>query len=256
MAGLATPTPAARISYVGHATVLMELDGIRVVTDPVLRRRVLHLRRHGDVTAEAFRHVDAVLISHAHWDHLDLRSLAQLGKRLRLVVPRGVGRLLRRRQFTDVVELDAGELVEIGGLEVTATPAEHDGGRGPLGARAPALGYVIAGSKRIYFAGDTDLFAEMAKLPPLDLALLPVAGWGPRLPAGHLDPQRAAEALRLLEPQTAVPIHWGTYSVLTKRRPGLAVERAPAEEFERLAAQLAPAVRVQVLAPGESLELP
>jgi L-ascorbate metabolism protein UlaG (beta-lactamase superfamily) len=256
MAGLATPTPAARVSYVGHATVLVELDGIRLLTDPVLRRRVLHLRRHGAVTAEAFRNVDAVLISHAHWDHLDLRSLGQLGKRLRLVVPRGVGRLLRRRQFTDVVELDAGELVEIGGLEVTATPAEHNGGRGPLGARAPALGYVIAGSKRIYFAGDTDLFAGMSKLAPLDLALLPVSGWGPRLPAGHLNPQRAAEALRLLEPRTAVPIHWGTYSVLTKRRPNNTVERAPAEEFERLAAQLAPAVQVQVLAPGESLELP
>ena len=256
MAGLATPTPAARVSYVGHATVLVELDGIRLLTDPVLRRRVLHLRRHRAVTAEAFRNVDAVLISHAHWDHLDLRSLGQLGKRLRLVVPRGVGRLLRRRQFTDIVEVDAGELVEIGGLEVTATPAEHDGGRGPFGARAPALGYVIAGSKRIYFAGDTDLFDEMAKLAPLDLALLPVAGWGPRLPAGHLDPHRAAEALRLLEPRTAVPIHWGTYSVLTKRRPGVAVERAPAEEFERLAAELAPAVGVQVLAPGESLELP
>src|SRR5262249_19799049 len=121
--------------------------------------------------------------------------------------------------------------------------------------RAPALGYRLTGSKRVYFAGDTDLFPEMAELAPLDLALLPVAGWGPRLPPGHLDARRAAEALRLLEPGTAVPIHWGTYSLITKRRQSDGAVRAPAEEFRRLAAELAPEVDVHVLAEGESLEL-
>jgi L-ascorbate metabolism protein UlaG (beta-lactamase superfamily) len=86
--------------------------------------------------------------------------------------------------------------------------------------------------------------------------LLPVAGWGPRLPPGHLDARRAAEALRLLEPRIAVPIHWGTYSLLTKRRESEAAVREPAEEFRRLAAELAPEVDVRVLAAGESLDLP
>jgi L-ascorbate metabolism protein UlaG (beta-lactamase superfamily) len=246
---------AARVTYVGHATVLVELDGVRLLTDAMLRRRVFHLRRHGVVPAEAYRAVDAVLISHAHWDHLDTRSLAQLGPGVRLVVPRGVHRILRRRGFDDVVEIDAGETVEVGGLNVSATPAEHDAGRGPLGAKTPALGYVIAGSKRVYFAGDTDLFTGMADLAPLDLALLPVAGWGPRLPPGHLDPRRAAQALRLLEPKTAVPIHWGTYSVVTRAREDASAERAPAEDFKRLAAEIAPGVDVRVLAVGESLDL-
>jgi L-ascorbate metabolism protein UlaG (beta-lactamase superfamily) len=245
----------ARVSYVGHATVLVELDGVRLLTDPMLRARVLHLRRHSTVPAEAQRDVDAVLISHAHWDHLDPRSLARLGPQTRLVMPKGVKRLLRRRSFDDIVELDVGETAGVGGLSITATPAEHDAGRGPLGAKTPALGYVIAGSRRLYFAGDTDLFPGMAELAPLDLALLPVAGWGPRLPPGHLDPRRAAEALRLLEPRTAVPIHWGTYSVVTKRRAGPEVERAPAEEFKRLAGEIAPAVDVRVLSVGESLDL-
>jgi len=246
----------ARVRYVGHATVLIELDGVRVLTDPVLRRRVLHLRRHSLPEADALAGLDAVLISHAHWDHLDIPSLVRLRGTPRAIVPRGAGRLLRRSRFGEIVELDVGESADVGGVTVTATRADHDAGRGPLGVRAPALGYRLTGSKRVYFAGDTDLFGEMAELAPLDLALLPVAGWGPRLPPGHMDAHRAAEALRLLEPRTAVPIHWGTYSLITKRRGSESVVRAPAEEFRRLAAELAPDVDVHVLAEGESLELP
>jgi len=244
-----------RVTYVGHATVLLSLDGVRLLTDPVLRRRVLHLHRHDVVHVDSLRGVDAILVSHAHWDHLDMPSLARLGRSVRIVLPRGAGRLARRRRFTDVVEVDVGEEVEIGSVTVTATDAEHDAGRGPLGVRAPALGYVVAGTKRVYFAGDTDLFPGMAALAPLDLALLPVAGWGPRLPPGHLDPRRAAEALRLLRPRAAVPIHWGTYSLITKRRPSPVVERAPAEEFARLAAEIAPEVDVHLLDLGKSIDL-
>ena len=103
---------------------------------------------------------------------------------VRVVLPRGAGRIVRRLRFANVVEVDVGQSVEIGDVTVTATEAEHDAGRGPFGVRAPALGYLVTGSKRIYFAGDTDLFPAMAELAPLDLALLPVAGWGPRLAAG------------------------------------------------------------------------
>jgi L-ascorbate metabolism protein UlaG (beta-lactamase superfamily) len=96
----------------------------------------------------------------------------------------------------------------------------------------------------------------MAELPPLDLALLPISGWGPRLPAGHLDPRRAAEALRLLEPRVVVPIHWGTYSSAFIRRQKRAdFDQARVDEFRGLAAELAPAVDVRVLAPGEALML-
>jgi L-ascorbate metabolism protein UlaG (beta-lactamase superfamily) len=246
---------AARLTYVGHATVLLDLDGVRLLTDPVLRPRVLHLRRSGAVHAETLERIDAVLVSHAHWDHLDLGSLARLPRNVRLVVPRGVGRLLGRRGFGNVVELDVAGRADVGPLAISATRAEHDGRRGPFGVDAPALGYVVAGSRRVYFAGDTDLYPEMSELAPLDLALLPVAGWGPRLPPGHLDPRRAAEALALLRPRAAVPIHWGTYSVMTLRPSKPAPAREPADEFARLASELAPDVRVHVLSPGETLEL-
>ena len=91
-------------------------------------------------------------------------------------------------------------------------PAEHDGGRGPFGASADPVGYVVAGSKSIYFAGDTDLFDGMSELGPVDVGLIPIWGWGPGLGgAGTSIPKRAAEALRCVAPGLVIPIHWGTY---------------------------------------------
>jgi L-ascorbate metabolism protein UlaG (beta-lactamase superfamily) len=235
--------------------VLLELDGVRLLTDPVLRSRMLHLRRSGRVDMDTVRHVDAALVSHAHWDHLDLRSLDRLAGKPQFVVPRGMGATLRRRGLANVEEVDVGDVVEIGAVTVTATFADHDGRRGPLAPRSPSLGYVVTGTQRVYFAGDTDLFDEMGELGQLDAALLPVAGWGPRLPPGHLDPRRAAEALGLLRPRVAIPIHWGTYSVISLRRRDAARDRVPAEEFERLAHELAPEVDIHVLAHGETLVL-
>jgi L-ascorbate metabolism protein UlaG (beta-lactamase superfamily) len=240
------------VTYVGHATVLVELDGARLLTDPVLRDRVLHLRRAPTAIVPPLGELDAVLVSHAHWDHLDLRSLERLGRGVRIVIPRGAGKLVRRRGFANVVELDLGDRVEIGSVSVTATRADHDAGRGPFGARAPAFGYLIEGSRRVYFAGDTDLFPELAELAPVDLALLPVAGWGPRVPAGHLDPHRAAEAARLLTARAAVPIHWGTYTGRSWKGGRGSVERTPADQFARDVAELVPGSDVRILPPGGS----
>jgi L-ascorbate metabolism protein UlaG (beta-lactamase superfamily) len=217
----------------------------------MLRPRVAHLRRVAGPAPPIAGELDAVLVSHVHYDHLDLGSL-DLVRARRVVVPRGARRLLEGRGFGNVVELGAGEAVDVGPVTVVATHAEHNARRLPFTAEIPALGYIING---MYFAGDTDVFDGMRALAPsLDVALLPVAGWGPRVGPGHLDPQRAAEALQLLKPRIAVPIHWGTY-----RRIGLsrdeATLREPAERFARLAAELAPEVEIRILAPGERLEL-
>jgi L-ascorbate metabolism protein UlaG (beta-lactamase superfamily) len=250
---------AREVRWIGHSTVLISLDGVRLLTDPLLRRRVAHLRRRAPVHPDALEPVDAVLISHAHRDHLDFASLRRVGRTTHVVAPRGLGSLLGRRGFTDVHEMDVGDTHRIGAVDIAATFAAHAGDRPPFGAVAPALGYAVLGSRRLWFAGDTDLFPEMAELVPgLDVALLPIWGWGPTLGRGaHLDPERAADALALLRPKVAVPIHWGTYAPLH-----LGVRVAPSflsdprRAFVHAAALKAPEVDLRVLAPGEALALP
>jgi L-ascorbate metabolism protein UlaG (beta-lactamase superfamily) len=246
----------ARVEYVGHATVFVDLDGVRLLTDPLLRNRIAHLRRSTPVPARSLRGIDAVLISHAHYDHLDLPSLERLGKKLPVVVPRGLGGLLRKRRFESVLEIEVGETLSIGSLQIRAVPAEHDGSRGPFGASADPLGYVVAGTKSIYFAGDTDLFDGMEELGSHDVALVPIWGWGPSLGGGHLDPGRAAEAVVRLRPKLVIPIHWGTYFPIHlgfKGQPGF-VDMPPIE-FLAAMQEAAPDVEVKVLRPGEGIEL-
>ena len=241
----------------GHSTVLLGLDGVRLLTDPVLRNQVIHLRRKVPVaSATEYADIDAVLVSHLHFDHLDPPSLERLGRRVPLVVPRGGGGLLSRRGFRVIVEVEAGEEIQLGALTVRATHARHNGSRLPFGVKAPALGYAVTGSRRIYFAGDTDLFDGMKEIGQgLDIALVPIWGWGPSAGSGHLDPRRAAEALRLLRPLLAVPIHWGTYAPLGLGRLQSAFVADPVTAFRRHAAKLAPEVEVHVLDPGETLRL-
>jgi L-ascorbate metabolism protein UlaG (beta-lactamase superfamily) len=247
-----------RVTWIGHATVLIELGGVRLLTDPLLRNRLGHLRRHGARPAAGTTdQLDAVLISHLHLDHLDLPSLRRLPRTTRLLVPHGAGAFLHRQGFPAAEELAAGDRADVGGLPVLAVPAVHDRRRRPFGGgpEADALGFV-AGA-RVYFAGDTDLFAGMERIGAdgLDAALLPVWGWGPRLGPGHLDPQRAARATAMLRPAVVVPIHWGTYLPAGLRRRHGALLRTPAQEFAAAAALLAPGVRVAVLRPGEALGL-
>jgi L-ascorbate metabolism protein UlaG (beta-lactamase superfamily) len=112
---------------------------------------------------------------------------------------------------------------------------------------------VAHGPYAVYFAGDTDLFPGMGELPRLDLALLPVAGWGPALGPGHMDAERAARAAELIKPRVAVPIHWGTLHPWQRRR-GAWFERPP-HEFADYVARLSPEVEVRILEPGGSLAL-
>jgi len=252
------------VTYVGHATILIEVDGARVLTDPILSGRDAHLRRHGGaVEVDSLGRLDAVLVSHAHLDHLHAASLRQLAAKRpqpTLVIPRGLHRHVAKLGFDHVVELTAGEAIEIAGVPITATPADHDTRRHPFGPPAEALGYLIGHpGRQTYFAGDTDVFPEMATLAAeLDTALLPVWGWGPTLGPGHLDPKGAAEALQLLQPRLAIPIHWGTLFpfALDRLRGKAPLLSDPPHEFAREAARLAPQVDVRVLQPGEATPLP
>lgn len=230
------------VTWIGHATVLLEVDGVRLLTDPLLVDRLVHITRRVGSVGDVGR-IDGILISHTHLDHLHVPSLSSLGPDVPIVAPRGAASALSG--LGPVTELLPGESCSLAGVSVRATPAVHDARK--RGRRVPALGFVV--DDDLYFAGDTDLWDGMADLAPLELALLPVWGYGPTLGPGHLDPERAAEAARRVRPRVAVPIHWGTLFPLPFPT-GHARFREPGPEFARLAGDCA-----QVLTPGDSLVL-
>jgi L-ascorbate metabolism protein UlaG (beta-lactamase superfamily) len=251
-------TEAARVTYVGHATVLIEMDGVRLLTDPVLRRRVGPLRRHGAAPERRVTEgIDAVLISHLHHDHADVPSLRRLSRAVPVLAAPGAGDFLSRLGFDDVRELAPGDAADVGSVRVAATEANHPAGGRRFERASRAVGFEVNGARRIYFAGDTDLFDGMEGIGEdgLDLALLPIWGWGTNIGAGHLDPERAARAAALISPRAVVPIHWGTlYPLgLARLRPGPL--HSPPRELAAWMRDLAPQSELRVLAPGEATSL-
>jgi len=244
-----------RITWLGHATVLIETAaGARLLTDPLLRGRVAHLRRHA-APAPVIAPVDAVLISHVHMDHLDRASLRRVARpEAQVVVPAGAARPVRGLGFGAVTEVTAGERLAIGGVGVAAVPAWHPSSRlGPVGRQLDAIGFLLDG---VWFAGDTELNPSMEALRgQVDVALVPVWGWGPTLGPGHLDPEQAAQAVALVQPRIAIPMHWATYLPygLGRRHSGLLT--TPGPEFAEHVARLAPGTRVELMEPGGSVEL-
>ncbi|MFE5711591.1 MBL fold metallo-hydrolase [Streptomyces sp. NPDC056501] len=247
------------VTWWGHATCTVEDSGVRFLTDPVFARRLAHLRRRrGELPSPEAVRAEAVLVSHLHADHLHLPSLARLAPGTRIVVPRGAPAAVPGLRRLDgnglrLTEVEPGDTVTVEGVTVRVVPALHDGRRLPVGPhRSPALGYVVEGEARTYFAGDTGLFDGMAEaVGPVDVALLPVGGWGPYLGHGHLDAGRAAEALAALSPAAAVPVHFGTYWPIGLDGVRPHEFHAPGDEFVRHAARLAPKVAVHLLAHGE-----
>jgi L-ascorbate metabolism protein UlaG (beta-lactamase superfamily) len=254
MASAARQTDLA-VTWLGHATALIEIDGLRVLTDPVLRGRIGPLIRIGP-KAILDGPVDCVLLSHLHSDHTDLPSLRALQHRGSVLGPHPARAWLAAHGVPDVQELRPGDEVRIGPVRIAATQARHDARRRPFGPRAAPVGYLIRGSRSsVYFAGDTDLFLDMAQMRgSVDVVLMPVWGWGPSVGPGHLDPQSAAAAVALIAPVVAIPIHWGTFS-LPRPVKRLVDPRRPADEFQALARTYAPATEVRVLNPGERTAL-
>jgi L-ascorbate metabolism protein UlaG (beta-lactamase superfamily) len=244
-------TASSTLTWVGHATTVIDIDGYRVLTDPLLGRRVAHLRRRQPEPADV-TDVDLVLVSHAHMDHLHVPSLRRLDPDVPVVAPRGTRSLLARAGLRRIVEVVVGDDVVVDRAGVTVTRADHPAGRWPFGSNRPQpVGFVLeVGQRRVYFAGDTDLFDEMGDLGPVDLALLPIWGWGPSIGVGHLDPQRAVEAATRLSPGLVVPIHWGTFAPEDLRRGAPGWMSTPAVEFERALARTDEDVVAHVLLPG------
>jgi L-ascorbate metabolism protein UlaG (beta-lactamase superfamily) len=251
-----------KITWWGHATCTVTLAGVRVLTDPVLTARVAHLRREvAPLPPAQATHADVAVVSHLHADHLHLPSLRRLPASTRLVAPRGAAGLLARRLpelAGRLEEVSPGETVQVGSVEITCLSAWHDGRRLPGSRhRGPALGFVLrAPDQVVWFAGDTGLFDAMDDIGPVDVALIPVGGWGPTLGPHHLDPDQAAEAVRRVGARDAVPIHYGTLWPAGLRALAPAQFRHKClEPGRRFAASAGSSVRIHVIEPCSSVEI-
>jgi len=260
-----------RVTWLGHSSVVLDLDGVRLVIDPLLGRHAGLLRRRGDRPDEAlWRAADAVLLSHLHHDHAELSSLRLLGQVPVVTAPssarwlverglRGVG--LRNSDWLRIEPGGPDGLTRAAGVRVRLCPAVH--GHRPMPHRPNAAnGHLVRGASGcIWVAGDTSTYPGMLHLPalagaPVDVALVPVGGWGPRLSEGHMDAIEAARACAFVRARFAVPVHWGTLHAPASRRlpPGW-MDRA-GDAFAVALAREAPDCRAVVLKPGERWTAP
>jgi L-ascorbate metabolism protein UlaG (beta-lactamase superfamily) len=197
----------------GHSTATVELGSTRVATDPLLTERLLHLLRSTPAPGPAAAQADLILVSHLHHDHCHRPSLARYASDVPILAPRGAERLLAELAGDRLVLVAPGDVVERAGVRVEVLAATHDGRRHPMSReRPPALGFRFGNDDgSCWYPGDTELRDDMADVDPVDLALVPVGGWGPTLEEGHLDPEQAAQAVLRVGARWAVPVHWGTF---------------------------------------------
>ena len=236
-----------RMTWLGHSTVLLEIDGYTLLTDPVFGERASPLsfagpKRFHPVPAklDELPPIDAVLLSHDHYDHMCRSTMLALARmEMPIVTSLGVGARLEAMGVdpSRIHELDWGEQTDVGGLRCTATPAQHFSGRSPTDRNQTLWSsWVIQSERRkLFFSGDTGLMDEFltigAEHGPFDLVMLEVGAFHESWGDIHLGPENALKALRMLGGGTLMPVHWGTFNL------ALHAWDEPAETLVRLATE-------------------
>lgn len=257
------PATGLRATWLGHSTVLVEIDGVRVLTDPVWGPRASPLSWLGPerwypppIALGELPDIDAVIISHDHYDHLDQPTIDAMKAwdTTVFVVPLGVAAHLEYWgvPLERIVELDWWEHTTIGALELHCVPARHASGRGPFDQNATLwAGYALLGAEhRVYFSGDTGLFPAMSdigeRLGPFDLTMIEVGAYGQAWPDWHIGPEQAVRGHQMVQGEVLLPIHWGLFTL---------AYHGWTEPIERaLLAAEAAGVPVVTPRPGQSVE--
>jgi N-acyl-phosphatidylethanolamine-hydrolysing phospholipase D len=255
----------ATVTWIGHSTLLVQLDGVNFLTDPNWAGRsgpfsgLVGVRRFTPppMRLEELPRIDFVLVSHDHYDHLDeptVRRLAELFNPT-FVVPLGLKAWLADRGITNAVELSWGQSVKLNGVTIVCSPAQHGSGRTMVDqGRRLWASWAVLGSRRFYFAGDTGYYSHFKEigdaLGPFDLAALPIGSYTPRAIAKpvHISPEEALEAFTDLRARRFIGIHWGTF--MLAREPHDEPPRRIAAEVSRRG--LDPA-SVWISKPGETI---
>jgi L-ascorbate metabolism protein UlaG (beta-lactamase superfamily) len=256
------PSSGLRVTWFGHSSALIELDGARILIDPFWSARASPVQWAGPkrwyappMALSDLPMIDAVVISHDHYDHLDRTAIMALksGNSI-FVVPLGVGAHLARWGVAEsrIKELDWWQSTRVGGLEVIATPARHKSGRLPTqNDKTLWAGYaIVSPHHRVWYSGDTGFHEDMprigARLGPFDVTLIEAGQYDPNWPHTHLGPELAVEAHRQVRGGIMIPVHWGLLKL---------AEHPWTEPVERvLKAAKRHGVRVWVPRPGESVE--
>ena len=255
----------ATATWVGHSTFLVQLDGVNILTDPHWSERASPLRFAGPrrMIAPGLRFEDlppiqAVVISHDHYDHLDeetVRRIARDHQHAVFVVPLGLREFLGDLGIRRVIELDWWESVSVAGLTFVCTPAQHSSGRTltDQNRRLWASWAILGQSKRFFFAGDTGYFAEMKdignRLGPFQLAAVPIGGYSsfPSRHPNHVNPEEAVQLFADVGGELLVPMHWATFDMNVE--PFAEPPRRLVHEAQRRGLE----DRIKILAPGQTL---
>ncbi len=218
--------PATRdaLTWIGHATFLVQLGGRSILIDPVLSPSIAGFIPRNVAPGldwSALPKIDAVLITHNHRDHMDAATLRKLGPGPIYVVPRGLGGWFGRAGLDRVVEMAWWQQEAIAGLEVTFVPAQHWSRRGVFDTNTSWWGGYVIGHDglRVYHSGDTGWFSGFAEIGgrcgPIDAAMLPIGAYAPRwfMRPQHIDPEEAVAAFEALGAARFVAMHWGTFKL-------------------------------------------
>lgn len=224
----APPAPGMRAFWMGHATVLVEIDGVRVLTDPVLSERASPFQFLGPqrfhpppIALAQLAGIDAVVVSHDHYDHLDMDTVRQLAQGgTHFYVGLGVGAHLERWGVAaaQIHEMDWWQSADIKGVRIHATPARHYSGRKRMDDSTLWASWMVKGPRHtFYFSGDTGYaphFAEIRqRLGPPDLALMKVGAYGSTWLDIHMDPESAIQSHLDLDAKVMLPVHWATFNL-------------------------------------------